>query len=93
MISSHDYARPSEYDVLEALSDVFGGRQGELIWEKVCLRSGASRQGGGLSLDGLELAVEYLKRWPGLAGIVGRSVGVRIRAFRSLRARTSSAPA
>ena len=90
MTSSYDYAQPSEYDALQALSDVFGDKRGRLIWEKVCLSSGVRQQGMGLSLDGLELAVEYLKRWPGLAGVVGTSMSVRISTFRALHERPAS---
>lgn len=86
MIPSHDYAQPSEQDVLDALTELFGEEASGLIWEKVCACTGVARPASGLSLNGLELAIEYLKRWPGLAGLVGRSMSVRIRTFRSLHA-------
>ena len=90
MTSSHAYAQPSECDAVQALADVFGERQGHLIWEKACLTSGVNRHNVGLSLDSLELVVEYLKRWPGLAGVIGTSIGVRISTFRASHARQPS---
>lgn len=83
MSSPHGLCRPTEHDVLAALADLLGERNAQQVWRSACaeFHDGAAP---GYRLDDLYRVVRHLSGWPGLAGIVGRSMKIRIESYAAL---------
>lgn len=78
--------RPTEHEVVAALADLVGEQNARQVWEAACAEfHGAAAPAE--RLDDLYRVVRYLGDWPGLIGIVGRSMRIRIETFVALQRR------
>lgn len=82
-MSSHGLSKPTEQEVVAALADLLGERNARQIWQAACSEF-YSEAAPAYRLDDLYRVVRHLSGWPGLAGIVGRSMRIRIETYVTL---------
>ena len=77
----HELAVPSVSD-FRATVEQGGGDA--VLWSRLCQQAGVSAASPTLSLDQLDVLAQTIKAQPGVLGIMGRSLAVRVTTYRTL---------
>lgn len=78
----YSLAAPTEQDALDSLARLLGPDQASDTW--TAARAAAGCRLGPLTPDAYATVLDQLKAQGGMASIVGNSLSVRLRAYRSL---------
>lgn len=84
-LAGYELREPMEEDALMSLQRVFGADRGTLLWAQACREAGLF-PGQVRTTTLLERAVKALSAQGGAAGVVARSVEIRLRTFARLAA-------
>lgn len=90
VLPGYALAQPREADALAALQRVFGADRGRALWADACGLAGV-REGEALTPALLERTLESLASQGGAAATVARSIGIRMRTWNQLAARSAAA--
>lgn len=86
-LPGYDLPCPSGDEAIETLVRLLGPQQGSALWEDACQSAGVGRFAP-LALDQLQAVAESLGAHPGVAGVVGTSLLVRVRCYALLSERS-----
>ena len=78
-IPEFSYAAPAEDAALQMLARVLGPTAAAQEWRDACREAGLPLPAGDLSPDALLRVAERLAGRPGVAGVVGTSLAIRLR--------------
>ena len=84
-LPGYDLREPTEEDALMSMQRVFGADRGALLWAQACRDAGLS-PGEVRATPLLERVVRALSAQGGAAGVVARSVEIRLRTHARLAA-------
>lgn len=81
-IPGYALSPPSEQDALGFLARALGPDQAAALWVRTCRDVGV--RSGALGVDEMERAAQALSAHPGVAGVIGNSLVIRLRTYRLL---------
>ncbi|PPK94172.1 hypothetical protein CLV92_10871 [Kineococcus xinjiangensis] len=79
----HQLAPPTLADVHTAVRQV-GGDGAEALWQQLCAGAGIDPAASHVPLDRVAALLAALRTTPGVVGVVGHSMSVRLNTYRTL---------
>ncbi len=86
-ISGYGLRRPTRSTVIAALHSVLGPFDGDRAWTDACMAARVDPQDMGMGIAALTAVVDVLSRAPGLPGVVGDSMWIRLESYELLARR------
>lgn len=77
------FQTPSRNSVLQSLVNTFGRERAKELWREACYKAGTNRDCN--TLEELEQVAKTLSAMSGAAGVVGKSLSVRIITYKTMK--------